>query len=425
MPGVTAPHESGDDEVVGSRWLPPVYSPLVATALVRATSGAVGWGRDPRPVFAASLAEEFGASSVLLTDSGTHALQLGIQAALRAVPAADAPVVALPAYSCFDVATAAVATGACIALYDVSPDTLSPNLDSLARVLELGARVVVVAPLYGMSVDWDAIEQCAAPFGAMVIEDAAQGHGATWRESRLGALGRLGVLSFGRGKGWTGGSGGALLVRAGALPLATTDFPPDLPAAGSAGTLVSASAQWLLARPSLYRVPASVPLLHLGETRYHEPSPAQGMARAAASLLLATRSLAVREAEARRAHAAEYAERVASIAAVRMISPIAGGTSGFLRFPIRVERGMLGISARGAAARLGLAPGYPSTLAQLPAVRRRMPSAAAGDRWPGADELVDSLLTLPTHSRVTERERQAIVRLLSRYDPRAVDNSPE
>src|SRR5439155_325596 len=95
----------------------------------------------------------------------------------------------------------------------VHPPLPSPELDSLTAALTAGARLVVVTSLYGVPVQWRAVLECAAAVGAAVIEDAAQGFGASWLGRPLGSLGAVSVLSFGRGKGWTGGRGGALLAR--------------------------------------------------------------------------------------------------------------------------------------------------------------------------------------------------------------------
>src|SRR5262249_36974288 len=151
------------------------------------------------------LRSRYDARVVHLTSSGTSALQVAIR--LARVRAGDGPV-ALPAYGCYDIASAAVGADLPIALYDVDPATLSPDLDSLSAVLAGGARIVVVAPVAGMPVDWSGVEQCAGAFGAFLVEDAAQGHGAFLRGRPVGSLGPLSVLSFGRGKGWTGGAGG-------------------------------------------------------------------------------------------------------------------------------------------------------------------------------------------------------------------------
>ncbi|HEX8361985.1 MAG TPA: DegT/DnrJ/EryC1/StrS family aminotransferase, partial [Longimicrobium sp.] len=175
------------------------YSPLTAGA-----AGAALWDAarhpDPRTALARRLRERFGARHVALCASGTHALQCAL------ARAGGAPV-ALPAYACYDLATAAVGAGVCVALYDVDPASLAPDPASLERVLAAGARLVVVAPLYGIPVDWPALERLATVYGARLIEDAAQGHGASLGGRALGSLGEMSVLSFGRGKGWTGGGG--------------------------------------------------------------------------------------------------------------------------------------------------------------------------------------------------------------------------
>jgi perosamine synthetase len=192
----------------------PVSSPLSLPGIWSAVGQATRLTTDPRKAVATLLAEEFSAESVVLCGSGTQALQLALRAATQLLDAASRTV-ALPAFTCYDVGAAAVGAGARIALYDLSPATLAPDPDSLRTVLKDGARVVVVSPLYGVPIDWDALEQVVAPFGAVAIEDAAQGHGATWRQRPLGSLGKISVLSFGRGKGWTGLKGGALLLRGG------------------------------------------------------------------------------------------------------------------------------------------------------------------------------------------------------------------
>jgi dTDP-4-amino-4,6-dideoxygalactose transaminase len=156
------------------------------------------------------LARRYSADHALLCGSGTQALQIAITLAMRQVGDST---VALPAFTCFDVATAAVGARAKIRFFDLDPSTLSPDLSSLEAALARGTRIVVVSHLYGFPVDWDALADLLARYGAIAVEDAAQGDHADWRGRILGSLGPISVLSFGRGKGWTGGSGGAVLVR--------------------------------------------------------------------------------------------------------------------------------------------------------------------------------------------------------------------
>lgn len=350
------------------------------------------------------------ADATVLTASGTQALQLAIQTATRLAGVAAAPVVALPAFTCFDVATAAVGAGARIALYDVDPATLAPDLDSLRAVLDEGVRVVVVTPLYGLPVAWQEIEDAVMRAGAVVVEDAAQGQGARWRGRTVGTFGAISVVSFGRGKGWTGCGGGALLVRGRAIAAVPDVALRPASRAREFSTAVSALGQWWLGRPAWYALPASLPFLALGETRYHDPQPPAEMSRAAAALALHTRPQAVLEALARRLNAAELLAGLPS--GVAPVRPIPGADASFIRLPVRLPGGLASFDRPAMALRAGVGRSYPSTLATLPAVRARL--TGPHRQWPGAETLVRELVTLPTHSHVAPRDRLALTALLPR-----------
>jgi len=391
----------------------PVRSPLDAPALLGAGGRARAAGASSRAALEGLLARTYRADEVVLCGSGTHALQLAIEAA--ADRAGRGALVALPAFTCYSVATAAVGAGVPITLYDVDPATLAPDLGSLRRALEDGARTVVVSHLHGHAVPWDAITTLTAGFGAIPIEDAAQGHGATWRGRPLGALGPASVLSFGRGKGWTGGGGGALLLRG---PLAGTaaQLRARLARPRRTGPVaISAGAQWAFGRPSIYGLLMAVPWLALGETVYHDPTPPAALPAYAAGLLLRTRDAALYEAALRRATGQAFARVLARAGTAGMIRPVPGTDPGYLRFPIRLPGGLSGLEAgarRGGAdaaslRRLGIFASYPQTLAELPAVARRYRGRARA--WPGAAELARTLVTLPTHSLLSATERRAIL----------------
>src|SRR5206468_5084011 len=121
-----------------------------------------------------------------------------------------------------------------------------------------------------------------------------------------GALGDLSLLSFGRGKGTTGGGGGALMA---ADPFWLARLEPHLRAIGAAshsgwGDLTRAAAQWVLGRPLLYGVPAAIPGLHLGEMVYHPAGEPKAMSRAAGAVVRAALRLDHNEIACRRKHAA-------------------------------------------------------------------------------------------------------------------------
>lgn len=91
------------------------------------------------------------------------------------------------------------------------------NMDPVAleRAFRLhpDARVVMLVHLYGTPAKIDEIRAVCAQYGAVLIEDAAESLGATYRGCYTGAIGDLGVVSFNGNKIITGSSGGMLLTR--------------------------------------------------------------------------------------------------------------------------------------------------------------------------------------------------------------------
>jgi dTDP-4-amino-4,6-dideoxygalactose transaminase len=391
---------------MGIRHQLPVYSPVTAKASLLAVAQALHLGADPRPELRALLEREYDAQSVLLCGSGTQALTIAIREARKRADL-SAPV-ALPAFSCFDVATAAVGADAPVSFYDIDPDTLGPDLSSLERGLRGGAATAVIAPLYGIPVDWGALAALAKQYGAILIEDAAQGHGAKWQGRALGTLGDISILSFGRGKGWTGGSGGAVLTR--------NHFPPpdiNLPNADfsrEATRALAVAAQWAFARPQSYAIPRALPGLGLGETIYRSPVHETSITRAAGEALLSTHDFSEREGEERRANAKKLLASIAERASVRTIRVHRQGSAGYLRLPVRLSLGMAAFSSPSRALALGIAPSYPRALSGLPQVAAMRGETEAS--WPGAQTLVRELVTLPTHSLLSSSDISEIQRTM-------------
>jgi perosamine synthetase len=397
------------------RHQPPVHSPIPPRALPAAMAAAARIARDLRPAFAQVLRRDYAAEAVILCGSGTQALQLALLVVREQVGSGT---VALPAFSCYDVATAAVGADARVVLYDLDPETLGPDVDSLDQALRYGARTVVVAPLYGIPVDWAAVKAVAERHGAVLVEDAAQGHGATWRGRPLGALGSLSVLSFGRGKGWTGGSGGALLLRGkgddgqSSAQKEAAAWRLDAPSLRHELTLLATvMGQTATANPAMYALPSAVPWMRLGETRYRSPGRVSTMTRTAATLLLRSIDQAARGADVRRSHGAWYCERLQTRSDLHPVPLTPGAEAGYLRFPVRLPGGLGAFPDSRHARRLGIAPSYPSGLLAIAPIRSRLAGGEAA--CPGAEQLARTLVTLPTHPTVTPEERNALVSLVT------------
>lgn len=380
----------------------PVYSPLTLRALFHGARSLLSGDRE-LDHFRAWLGTRFEARGVLLADSGTSALALAVRSS-----SPDRPRVGLPAWGCFDLATAMEGARAKVALYDLDAETLSADEGSYSRALESGLDSLVLVHSYGFPADLDRLQAIAAGSGALIIEDAAQGTGGEWNGRALGSFGDLSVLSFGRGKGLTGGGGGALLAHTDrgleALSSAAASLSGD---ARGAGVLIRSLAQWLLARPALFAIPASIPFLRLGETLHHPPHVAGPISSVSVGLLTVTSQLVDRETEVRRVNAERLLGAI-SPGGVQPIRRLNRGRPGFLRLPVIAGPAWSRFTGRPARA-LGITPGYPRPLADLPGFSDFM--TIKGD-WPGARALSRSLVTLPVHSLLTEADLRAMEHML-------------
>lgn len=354
------------------------------------------------------LARHFGVTQIALTDSGTSALTLALQAAIRATGRTH---VAIPAYCCFDVITAINGAAAGVVLYDIDPQSLNPVWESLEAALATRPAAVVVAHLFGLAVDMPRVLERAESVDSVVIEDTAQGIGASLVGRPLGTFGQLRVLSFGRGKGVTGGRGGALLVAP-----AWRGLVDEGAGSGDSGLpeLVTLAAQWLLARPSLFRIPANLPGLRLGDTIYRAPSPPRSISRVAAAVVLEMWKQYRTEVELRRRNAERLRKTLSKVGVVEQVRPVTDSDPSWLRLPVLLP-GMLRTDPSLMAARaLGVMPGYPRPLDSL----EQTPAPVGAVPLPGAARLAAELWTLPTHSLLTEHDLGRLENWLGRLDER-------
>ena len=372
---------------------PPAYSPVDPRSLV---AGAGAWLTHASPAeerISADLSQRYAATAALLADSGTSALVM----VLRHV-VGYGRTVAYPAYGCIDLTAAAVRAGVRVRLYDLDPNTLSPDLESVKKAVMRGVEAIVVAHLYGYPADVAAVRELADQHGIPVIEDAAQAAGGTLLDKRCGALADLSILSFGRGKGITAGSGGAVLART--TPHAQwIQRARERLGAGSRGgrEIFTLAAQWMLARPSLYRIPAALPALRLGEMVYRPAREPRSISAAAAAILPAALEIEEGDVAARRARAAEIIAAIGSSRRVLPIRPLPGARPGYLRLAFLDSVGDISTNPS-----LGVLRGYPMTLDQH---EQLQPALAARERaGKGAEFLRDRLLTAAVHSRVSQAD---------------------
>jgi dTDP-4-amino-4,6-dideoxygalactose transaminase len=148
----------------------------------------------------AAFEEEFaaycGALYGIAVNSGTSALHLALLAA--GIGPGD-EVITVPLT--FVATTAAIMyTGAKPVFVDVDPATCTMDAKCIEAAITHRTKAILPVHLYGQSADMDSICRVAHRHGLLVIEDAAQAHGATYRGRRCGSIGDLGCFSFYPGK---------------------------------------------------------------------------------------------------------------------------------------------------------------------------------------------------------------------------------
>jgi dTDP-4-amino-4,6-dideoxygalactose transaminase len=146
----------------------------------------------------AQLAAFSGARHVVSCSSGTDALLMVLMA--KGVGRGDA--VLCPSFTFCATGEAVALTGATPVFVDVDAATFNMDANSLKRgiatavKLGLKPRAVIVVDLFGQSADHDAIAAVAAEAGLFVLDDAAQGFGASYKGRRLGNFGLATATSF-------------------------------------------------------------------------------------------------------------------------------------------------------------------------------------------------------------------------------------
>ena len=146
----------------------------------------------------ALLSDFSGARHVVSCASGTDALLMVLMA--KSIGRGDA--VLCPSFTFSATGEAVALTGATPVFVDVDEATFNMSADSLKRGIAtarkhgLKVKAVIPVDLFGQSADHDAIAAVAEAEGLFVLDDAAQGFGASYKGRRLGTFGHATATSF-------------------------------------------------------------------------------------------------------------------------------------------------------------------------------------------------------------------------------------
>jgi dTDP-4-amino-4,6-dideoxygalactose transaminase len=319
--------------------------------------------------FERAYADWTGARHAIGVANGTAAIEV----VLRALAIGPGDEVIVPANTFIATAEAVSATGATPRFADVDPQTGLLDLDDAATRVTANTRMVIPVHLYGRMADMNAVVRWAGERDLLVVEDAAQAHGARRDGNVAGTVGRAGTFSFYPGK--------------------------NLGAFGDAGAIVTSDDD-LAARMSLLRD-------HGKEGRRHDLIGRNERLDALQAAVLAVKLRHIdRWNDERRRVAVLYRDKLPGD-----VLDWPGGDDPAAEvhhiFPVLVDDRDAALDRLGAA---GIAAGihYPLALTQTGAY------AASGDSCPIAEDRAARQLSLPIHPHLSEAQVEDVVAALSR-----------
>lgn len=153
-------------------------------------------GGDAVREFEEAFGEFCGVKHVIGVANGTDAIHL----TLRACGIGNGDEVITAVNTFIATSEAISAAGAKPVFVDNDDATYTIDVSKIEERITPGTKAIIPVHLYGQPADMDAIEKIAAKHHLLIIEDAAQAHGALYRGRRVGTFGKAACFSFYPGK---------------------------------------------------------------------------------------------------------------------------------------------------------------------------------------------------------------------------------
>ena len=189
----------------------PISKPLIGQKELQYVSDAInsGWVSSLGEYierFESAFAAFCGTKYALTTSNGTTGLHLALLAA--GIKAGDEVIV--PDLTFVATANAVTYVGATPIFVDVNRESYCISPEAIEKAITPNTKAIIPVHLYGHPCDMDRINQLAGHHNIKVIEDAAEAHGAKYKNRPVGSLGACGVFSFYGNKIITSGEGGMI-----------------------------------------------------------------------------------------------------------------------------------------------------------------------------------------------------------------------
>ena len=187
-----------------------IASPIIEDEEINAVievmkSGMIAQG--PKVIeFEEKFAEYVGAKYGIATNSGTSALHV----ALLAAGIGEGDEVITTPFTFAATGNSVLYTGAKPVFVDIDPETFTIDPSKIEEAITDKTKAIMPVQLYGQAADMEPIMKIAKEHDLIVIEDAAQAHGATYKGDKVGVLGDMACFSFYPTKNMTTSEGGMI-----------------------------------------------------------------------------------------------------------------------------------------------------------------------------------------------------------------------
>jgi perosamine synthetase len=153
--------------------------------------------------FALYVDRDFG----IAVSNGSAALDI----AVRALGLGPGDEVIMPTFTIISPAQSLVTSGVTPILIDSDPFTWNMDVNQIESKITINTRAILVVHIYGLPVDMDPVLDLAKKYKLLIIEDAAEMHGQTYKGKKCGSFGDISTFSFYPNKHITTGEGGMIV----------------------------------------------------------------------------------------------------------------------------------------------------------------------------------------------------------------------
>lgn len=154
--------------------------------------------------FASYIGKKYG----IAVANGTASLEV----ALYAAGIGEGDEVILPSFTIISCVAAILRVGAIPVLVDIELDTWNMDINQIEAKITSKTKAIMPVHIYGHPVDMDKVMELSETYNLIVIEDAAEVHGAEYKGKKCGSIGHLSSFSFYPNKLITTGEGGMVLT---------------------------------------------------------------------------------------------------------------------------------------------------------------------------------------------------------------------